>query len=117
MPIIDALSRNHGLQEFRLHDGNNNNTVLSNHFLQTTARVLKDNTHLSYLWYDTWVDKDLEIDLYLRTNKLGRGYLLDYEDKHNNATHNDWIQALVASKDHVHVTGYWLSHNPALLVG
>ncbi|CAB9511332.1 expressed unknown protein [Seminavis robusta] len=117
LPLIGALTSNRGLQELRLHGGSSTG-LLSNHFLQKTATVLKDNTHLTHLWYDTWVDKDLEIDLYLLANKFGRGHLMSFDnDKQNdNATHEEWVQALVASKDHVHVTNYWLAHNPSLLI-
>lgn len=115
LPIIDALALNNSLEEFRLHPGPKDAHCLSHPFLQRAAATLREhNTHLKHFWYDNWEDIDLEIDLYMISNNLGRGHLVYEEVKR--PTYDEWVSAVVSSRDHVHVTNYWLSQNPALLV-
>ena len=118
LPIIDALAYNSALLEFRLHPESQRAKdahCLSHPFLKRAAATLREhNTHLGYFWYDSWEEIDLEIDLYIKSNHLGTGHLV--YDQVDRPTHDEWVQALVSSRDHVHVTNYWLSQNPALLV-
>jgi hypothetical protein len=119
LPMIDALKSNSTLKQFRLHPESSREDRLSQPVLQHAAAALRDhNTRLSYFWYDNWEDIDLEIDLYIKSNLLGRGHLV-YDDDDivdHRPTHDEWVSALVSSRDHVHVTNYWLTQNPSLLV-
>ena len=90
-------------------------TSLSTHVRQRVAAALQSNTNLTYLWFDSWLHLDLEVDMYLRANELGRGDLLKVNPNGQKSSHEAWMQALVASRDRAHLSYYWLSHNPALL--
>jgi len=126
LPIIeDGIAHNTTLKDFRFVPGlhcsktNDQVAVLSPRFRQRVADVLRANTTLTYLWVDSWLDIDREIDLYMRANQLGRGYLLQpcskKSDLDERPSHEAWAEALVASRDRVHLSFYWLTHNPSLL--
>ena len=122
LPIIEeGLAHNSTLKEFRLVPGSyycrkNNMASFSTRFRQRTAAALRCNTCLTYLWFDSWEDMDTEIDLYLRANQLGRGYLLQQgANPKERPSYEAWMKALLASREHAHLTYYWLSHNPSLL--
>lgn len=123
LPIIEeGIARNTALKEFRLVPGSyycrkNRLALFSASFRERTAAALRSNTCLTYLWFDSWLDIDKGIDLYLRANQLGRGYLLQQGvNPREQPSHEQWMKALMASHTHAHLTYYWLSFNPSLLL-
>ena len=122
--VEEGLSHNSTLKEFRLDPRgmdrcySHSVTSLSSHVRQRTAAALRCNTSLTYLWFDSWLNLDLAVDLYLSANALGRGYLLQPDTAHPNkqtGSYEAWMKALMASRNRAHLSFYWLSHNPCLL--